>query len=444
MADDIVPPHLLVVDEETQVLRAVEELLRDQFVVHGTSDEGTALRVLEQETITVMMIDQRMGQMDTDRVLGRAAEVSLATRVLLTGYTDLEAVVRAVARGHIYAYVAKPLHPLEIRLTLARAKEHHDLVRKLDHERFLLHQLMENVPDAIYFKDDSHRFTRVNAAKARLLGIENPDELRGRGDWDFFPSGEAAKIEQDDIRVAQEGVPVIDLVECYTPPDGRQRWFSTTKVPLRGYGLVGISRDITERRHAEHRLDKITRQLVQAETEKKAFYREVVLAVTGGKFHLVDRDELPPLPEPSWQLSLEEPENYRAMRDRLTEEALAAGFTEDEAGDLVLAAGEAATNAIKHAQGGTCTVGWDDAGAVVRIADAGSGIQPQDLPHTLFKKGFSTKVSLGLGYTLLLSVTDGLWLATGPEGTVLQMTKRPGNGDQDEADLLQMLERYGG
>ena len=57
----------------------------------------------------------------------------------------------------------------------------------------------------------------------------------------------------------------------------------------------------------------------------------------------------------------------------------------------------------------------------VRVSDRGPGIRAEELPATLFESGFSTKVSLGMGYTLMLQLADAIWLATGPEGTVLQV-----------------------
>ncbi|MBI3927896.1 MAG: PAS domain-containing protein [Armatimonadetes bacterium] len=440
--------HILVVDDEPGILQCLEDLLEDEYVVHTTTHPDTALELIEKHEIAVLVSDQRMPGFSGDELLARAAELSAATRVLLTGYADLEAVIRAVNRGHIYAYVSKPWKPAELQLTLARAAEHYYLVKQLRTEQALLNQLLASTPDVIYFKDNNCRFTRVNQAKAGLVGIKDPAELVGRGDWDFFPRDQAERIQQEDRTVLEERMPLLDKVEAYTPPDGRVRWFSTTKVPLRGdggkvEGLVGISRDITSRKQAEKELEEAQLRLVQAEAERKAFCREVLLAVTEGQFHLVDPDELPKRSDPLLDVDLREPENYALLRQELVRIAAQQGLSEEQAHDLVLAAGEAATNAIKHACEGRCSVHLEDSRVIVRVADRGAGIRPENLPATLFRAGFSTKVSLGLGYRLILSLVDTIWLATGPKGTVIQLEKAAQADNNQEEELLSaLLDRF--
>lgn len=434
--------HVLIVDDEPGILTSVADLLEDLFEVHLASNGQEALAILQQQPIAVLVTDQRMPGMAGDELLAEAAARSQATRVLFTGYSDLNAVVRAVNRGHIYAYVAKPWEPMELRLTLARAAEHHDLVQSLNHERMLLAQLMENVPDAIFFKDHAQRFTRVNRAKARLVGVSEPQQLIGRADWDFFPPHEAARIQAEDLAVINEGRPVLDQVELYTPPDGKERWFSTTKVPLDGkHGLVGISRDITERKHSERKLERMTSALLAAEKEKEAFGRQVVSAVTGGKFHLVDPADIPPLEEVALTLPLLDQDGHLQLRSQLRLLGPRCGLSQEATEDLVLAAGEAATNTVKHARDGSCQAGPLEGGVVVRISDEGPGIGRAELPQSLFRAGYSSKVSLGLGYTVILEVMDEIWLATGPTGTILQMVKRAAPLD-DALDLEALLDRF--
>jgi PAS domain S-box-containing protein len=434
--------HVLVVDDEPEILTAVADLLDDLFVVHLASDATQALAILRQHPIAVLVTDQRMPGMAGDELLAEAASCSQATRVLFTGYSDLPAVVRAVNRGHIYAYIAKPWEPMELCLTLSRAAEHHDLVQSLNHERMLLGQLMENVPDAIFFKDRSQRFTRVNRAKAELVGAQDPRSLIGLADWDFFPPHEAARIQAEDLAVINEGRRVVDQVEVYTPPDGKERWFSTTKVPLDGrLGLVGISRDITERKHAEHQLEVMTTALLRAEKEKEAFGRQVVTAVTGGRFHLVDAAEIPPLEDVVFSLPLDGPDSHRQMRAALRLLGHEVGLAEDSIGELVLASGEAATNTVKHATRGECRAGRLADGVVVRISDHGPGIGRAELPQSLFRAGYSSKVSLGMGYTVILDVMDEVWLATEPSGTIVQLVKRV-QPPHDGPDLEALLDRF--
>ena len=90
-----------------------------------------------------------MPRMNGDELLSRLDGVTQATRILVTGFADLTAVIRAVNEGRIFAYVAKPWQPDDLRLKVQRAAEHFRLAKDLADERRLLHDLMDNVPDGI-------------------------------------------------------------------------------------------------------------------------------------------------------------------------------------------------------------------------------------------------------------------------------------------------------
>ncbi|HEX3000156.1 MAG TPA: cache domain-containing protein, partial [Armatimonadota bacterium] len=182
-------------------------------------------------------------------------------------------------------------------------------------------------------------------------------------------------------------------------------------------------------------------QLLAAEAEKKQFMREVVLAVTEGKFHLVDADEIPTVGQPVVTIALEEAGSYRALRHRLQEIAVNAGITPEAAAEMVLAVGEASTNAVKHAGGGQCTIYVSPDRVVARVRDQGPGIRPENLAGTLLQPGFSTKISLGMGYTLMLELMDILWLATSSEGTVVQLEKWIHPEEHQEGKLPASWER---
>jgi anti-sigma regulatory factor (Ser/Thr protein kinase) len=89
----------------------------------------------------------------------------------------------------------------------------------------------------------------------------------------------------------------------------------------------------------------------------------------------------------------------------------------------VLAFTEAATNMLKHAGGGRYTVARD--GHLVRIvlADAGGGIDFKHLPRAALIPGFSTHQTLGMGFTLMLALTDRLLLTTDANGTTVILEK---------------------
>jgi len=127
---------------------------------------------------------------------------------------------------------------------------------KLMEERNLLRTLVDNLPDAVYAKDTATRKTLVNKADLRNFGLESEAEVLGKTDFDLFPHDIAAAFFADDQAVLKTGQPVINREEKVVTPDGEVRWLLTTKIPWRDaagniIGLVGIGRDITEKKHLE-------------------------------------------------------------------------------------------------------------------------------------------------------------------------------------------------
>jgi anti-sigma regulatory factor (Ser/Thr protein kinase) len=173
-----------------------------------------------------------------------------------------------------------------------------------------------------------------------------------------------------------------------------------------------------------HQLETAHERTLQAEQEKKRFYRDVIRAVTQGRFELVDAGEIPVCGEPLVDLAVTDSQGYAAARKAIQTVAETAGMGEERAGELVLAAGEAITNAMKHAETGRFQVYRSPDALSVRITDQGAGIRSEDLPAAILLPGFSTKVSLGMGYTLMLKLCDRVWLSTGPEGTIIQLEKK--------------------
>lgn len=92
---------------------------------------------------------------------------------------------------------------------------------------------------------------------------------------------------------------------------------------------------------------------------------------------------------------------------------------ENRTDDLVLAVAEAATNAVKHANGASISVHRRDDCLLVDISDHGPGIQAINYPEVALKKGYTTAISLGMGYKMMICLADRILLATGPDGTTV-------------------------
>lgn len=250
---------LLVLDDEPLILTSIEGLFEDEYEVLTTTDAGTALRLVQAQEVAVVLCDERMPGLAGHELLGRVKGVSKATRVMISGYADLSALTDAVNNGQIFAYVSKPWDPLALKATVRAAVVQFKLVQEIDHERELLRALMENIPDAIYFKDCESRFTRVNQAHARTLRAKDSAECIGRSDADYFKSDLALGWRLEEEEIVRSGQPLVDRIEQFQYPQGSLGWISTTKVPMfnrsgQVSGIAGVSRDITALKNSEEML----------------------------------------------------------------------------------------------------------------------------------------------------------------------------------------------
>src|ERR1700730_5084691 len=187
-------PAVRLVDDEPRILSSMTALLEDDFSVLSSTSGENALNLLEHEQVLVIVADQRMPGLTGDEFLAKAKTLSGATRILVTGYADITALVRAVNHGQIYTYVSKPWEPLELRVAVSKAAEHCLLMKELDRERNLLHALMNNLPEGIWFKDNASRLTRVNKAAAALFGVNDPAEAVGKTIFAFLPPAQTREI----------------------------------------------------------------------------------------------------------------------------------------------------------------------------------------------------------------------------------------------------------
>nr|MBA3241847.1 response regulator [Acidobacteriota bacterium] len=124
------PYKIMVVDDEPANLRLLERLFRRDHQVLAASSGAEALQLLSQHDVALLVTDQRMPGMTGIELLGRAAAMRPhMVRIILTGYTDMEALVEAINCGQVYRYVTKPWNNEDLRLTAARALEHYEANR---------------------------------------------------------------------------------------------------------------------------------------------------------------------------------------------------------------------------------------------------------------------------------------------------------------------------
>lgn len=180
--------------------------------------------------------------------------------VFFSGTLGEESAIDAVRAGAADYVIKDRMQrlPVSIQRVIREAAEQRgrrEVEAALAQEQYLLRLLMENLPDHVYFKDTHSSFITVSRSLAATFGLQ-PEQLRGKSDFDFFSEEHARKAFDDEQRIIRTGEPMLNVEEREVWPDGRVTWVSSTKLPLRDatgriIGTFGISHDVTSRKQAE-------------------------------------------------------------------------------------------------------------------------------------------------------------------------------------------------
>jgi len=206
------PPRILVVDDEEAILETMTFTFEDDYEVHTSQDARQALDLLEKEgPFAVVLSDQRMPGMSGVEFVTEVWKRHPATvRMILTGFSDMDAIIQAVNDGHVYAYITKPWEPDHLKQVMKQAAEHYRLT--MENER-LLHDLrranrfLEAVVDELdsgaIALDADGRIQAVNRPVREYFGIEA--NARGRAFGELLGECGLAAVGEAAVAVAQEG-----------------------------------------------------------------------------------------------------------------------------------------------------------------------------------------------------------------------------------------------
>jgi PAS domain S-box-containing protein len=146
--------------------------------------------------------------------------------------------------------------------------------QKINSERNLLRTLIDNLPHTVYFKDEFARKLISNKIDYEFLGVKSEDEVLGKTDLEVLPHDIASVAYDQDMEILNTGKLLINYEQYFTLDDDKPLWLSTTKLPLYNekseiIGLLGIGRDITERKIAEEKLKALNKELEKRIQELK-------------------------------------------------------------------------------------------------------------------------------------------------------------------------------
>ncbi len=136
-----VKPKILFVDDEAQNLLAFKSAFRRTYQIHTAESAKLGIQILRQEDIQVIITDQRMPEMTgTEFLTSILVEFPEPMRIILTGYSDVEAVIQAINQGEVYRYLTKPWNKEELKITIDNALQTYQLRKE---NQVLVAQLQE-------------------------------------------------------------------------------------------------------------------------------------------------------------------------------------------------------------------------------------------------------------------------------------------------------------
>ncbi len=235
--------RILIVDDEEAILETMSFTFEDDYEVLTSSSARDALSLLDAAgPVAAVISDQRMPEMTGVEFLAEVFRRHPATvRIILTGFADMDAIIRAINDGHVYAYITKPWEPDDLKQVVRRAVEHYALT--MENERLVgdlrdanvfLEAVMDQLDIGALAVDAQGVVRALNRPVREYLGLD--EDLRGRPLEEVLASGTLREIGATAVRIRQDeavsyeelelpvgpGVRLRITVQPLTSPDGRE------------------------------------------------------------------------------------------------------------------------------------------------------------------------------------------------------------------------------
>jgi sigma-B regulation protein RsbU (phosphoserine phosphatase) len=226
------------------------ERMRSQFLLRMEALDIARTPLINERPPDVVLVE--LPAEGVEAALDRLLAVALPVPVIaLTAVEDAEVEAAALRRGTQDCLLLPELTSRALVRAIRHAIERAAVERRLAREQEMLNNLLDQLPDRIYFKDLQSRFLRVNRSMRELFRVRDASAVIGKTDHDFFTPEHAQPALADEREIIRTGEPIINKLEKETLPDGEVRWSLTSKLPLRTAegeitGTFGITHDITQ------------------------------------------------------------------------------------------------------------------------------------------------------------------------------------------------------
>ena len=184
--------NLLIIDDEVEITKSIVRQFRNRYKVFSATSAKEGLAIMEKEHIQVVLADQRMPEMtgaDFFNVI--KVKYPYALKLMLTGYSDIEAVIGAINEGQVFRYITKPWIPNELDSIVKEAFEKYELITNK-------RKLMTSLKDANQLLEDrvkirtaelesmNNRLIELNEEKNRYVGMVAHDLINPIGSAEAF------------------------------------------------------------------------------------------------------------------------------------------------------------------------------------------------------------------------------------------------------------------
>jgi two-component system response regulator HupR/HoxA len=168
--------NILIVDDQPEILNALERQLRDNYKIYTAGSGLGALDLLKKHSFAVILADQRMPNMTGVEFFRRSIEIQPeALRILITAYADINASINAINEGKIFYYISKPWEPDDLLLVVKRAEEQYVLQKKNEELTRALRKANEQLQqENIYLKQSIRRdydFSNIIGHSPKMLNL---------------------------------------------------------------------------------------------------------------------------------------------------------------------------------------------------------------------------------------------------------------------------------
>jgi len=169
---------VLYIDDEIENLNAFKASFRRKFDIYTANTAEEGLSILEQNPIEIIIADQKMpGKTGVDFFESILDDHPEPKRILLTAFSDINAVIDAINKGQVYRYVTKPWDNYELQLTIENAFQLYKLKEQNDNLNLKYRKVFTNTTDPIILIDQNYNIVDYNSATITLINSEN-DNLK--------------------------------------------------------------------------------------------------------------------------------------------------------------------------------------------------------------------------------------------------------------------------